>query len=82
MSPPSSGSKNKPSKNPVPLVSRYSHAWFILRSLKMEATCYSVTSVDFQRTTRRYIQKDRTPQNQNTPFYMILKQMDLRSSST
>jgi hypothetical protein len=29
-------------------------------TLKMEATCSSETSVDFQRTTRRYIPEDRT----------------------
>jgi hypothetical protein len=29
-------------------------------TLKMEATCFSETSVDFQRTTRRYITEDRT----------------------
>jgi hypothetical protein len=28
-------------------------------SLKMKATCSSETSVDFQRTTRRYIPEDR-----------------------
>jgi hypothetical protein len=28
--------------------------------MKMEATCSSETSVDFQRTTRRYIPEERT----------------------
>jgi hypothetical protein len=32
-------------------------------TLKMEATYSYETPVDFQRTTRRYIAKDRTPQN-------------------
>jgi hypothetical protein len=31
--------------------------------LKMEATCSSETSNDFQRTTRRYIPEDRTLHN-------------------
>jgi hypothetical protein len=30
-------------------------------TLKMEATCFFETSVDLQRTTRRYISEDRTP---------------------
>jgi hypothetical protein len=38
------------------LVSRLPHFW----TLKMEATCSSKSSVDFQRTTRRYIPEDRT----------------------
>jgi hypothetical protein len=38
------------------------HAGFQLdfSTLKMEATCSSEASIDFQRSTRRYIQKDRT----------------------
>jgi hypothetical protein len=32
-------------------------------TLKMESTCYSEASVDFQRTTRRYIPEDRTFHN-------------------
>jgi hypothetical protein len=32
-------------------------------TLKMEATCSSETSVDFQRTTRRYIPEDKTLHN-------------------
>jgi hypothetical protein len=32
-------------------------------TLKMEATCSSETSADFQRTTRRYISEDRTVHN-------------------
>jgi hypothetical protein len=31
-------------------------------TFKMEAICSSETSVDFKRTTRRYILEDRTPQ--------------------
>jgi hypothetical protein len=38
------------------LVSRLAYS----STLKMEATCSSVTSVDFQRATRRYIPEDRT----------------------
>jgi hypothetical protein len=34
-------------------------------TLKMEATRFSVTSVDFQRTTLRYIAEDRTHNNNN-----------------
>jgi hypothetical protein len=33
--------------------------------MKMEATCSSETSVDFQRTTRRYIPEDRTLHTNN-----------------
>jgi hypothetical protein len=33
-------------------------------TLKMEVTCSSETSVDFQRTTRRYIPEERTLHNQ------------------
>jgi hypothetical protein len=50
MSPPSSGSKNKPSKKPA------ESRWDVWR----EATRSSKTSVYFQRTTRRYIPEDRT----------------------
>jgi hypothetical protein len=32
-------------------------------TLNIEATCYSETSVDFQRTTRRYIPEERTLRN-------------------
>jgi hypothetical protein len=42
----------------------------------MEATCSSETSVDFQRTTRRYIPEDITPHNhccENLIFYKISK---------
>jgi hypothetical protein len=35
-----------------------------LSTLKIEAKCSSETSVDFQRTTRRYILGDRTVHNQ------------------
>jgi hypothetical protein len=52
MSPPSSWSKNKPSKKP---------AWKQV-ALKMQETFSSETLVDFQRTTRRYIPDDRTLQ--------------------
>jgi hypothetical protein len=36
------------------------HAGFLLHTLKMEATCASETSVDFQRTARRYIPENIT----------------------
>jgi hypothetical protein len=57
-SPPSSGLKNKPSKKPAwkQVVSRSPY----FSTLKMEAACSSETSVDIQRTTRRYIPEDRT----------------------
>jgi hypothetical protein len=55
MSLPSSGSKNKlclpPAFTLVPCSAYFS-------TLKTEVICFSETSVDFQRTTRRYIQED------------------------
>jgi hypothetical protein len=68
MSPPSSGSKNKPSKKPaseqvasrtLTLVSYSAYS----STLEMEATCFSETSAHFQRATRRYIPEDRTLHN-------------------
>jgi hypothetical protein len=57
ISPLSSGSKNKPSK-----ISAQKH--IASRALlKMEAICSSETSVDLQRTTRRYIPDDSTLHN-------------------
>jgi hypothetical protein len=61
-SPPSSGSKNKPSKKP---------AWKQVASraysstLKIEAICSSETSVYFQRTARHYIAQDSTLHNRS-----------------
>jgi hypothetical protein len=64
--PPSSGSKNKVSKKPelclppaFTLVSCSAYS----STLKMEAICSSETSVDFQRTTQRYIPEDGTLHN-------------------
>jgi hypothetical protein len=74
VSPPSSGSKNKPSKKPawiqvasIVLVSCSAH----FSTLKMEAI--SEMSVDFQRTTRRYIPEDRNLHNhrcENIKYYI------------
>jgi hypothetical protein len=61
ISPPSSESKNKPSKKPPALSLAYCSAYF--STLKMEAICSSETSVDFQRTTQRYIPEDSTLHN-------------------
>jgi hypothetical protein len=61
MSTPSSGSKNK-TNNEI-LLTTWFHAGFssaYSSTLKMEATYYSETSVDFQRTAQRYITQDRT----------------------
>jgi hypothetical protein len=44
-------------------------------TLKMEAVCSSETSVDFQRTTRRYIPQDRTLHNhrcENLKSYTVI----------
>jgi hypothetical protein len=69
MSPSSSGLKNKPGKkaaflarNQALLAARFMPVSCLAYSstLKMEATCSSGTSVDFQRTARRYIPEDRT----------------------
>jgi hypothetical protein len=59
ISPPSSESNNKPIKKLLLPVS----CFLILATLKMEATCSSETLVDFQRTIRRCIPKDRTLHN-------------------
>jgi hypothetical protein len=63
MSPPSSGSKNKPSKNL--LATFFMLVTFLTSSstLNMEATCSSKTLVGFRWTTRRYIKEDRTLHN-------------------
>jgi hypothetical protein len=42
------------------LLSRWFLAQLIFSTLKIEATCSSETSVDFQRSTRRYIPEDRS----------------------
>jgi hypothetical protein len=57
MSPPSSGSKNKPSKKEMwKRVSCLPYS----STMKMETTCFSEMSVDFYCTTRLYILEDRT----------------------
>jgi hypothetical protein len=71
MSPPSSESKEAKQETSLKAGGKQSLVWlppaFTLVSylaysstLKMEATCSSETSEDFQRTTRRYIPEDRT----------------------
>jgi hypothetical protein len=65
----SAGAKNKPNKKPgctITLVSCLAYS----STLKMEATCSSETSIDFRRTTRRYIPEDGTLQNL-TVFVLI-----------
>jgi hypothetical protein len=62
MLPPSAGSKNKPRAllaTSITLISFLAYSF----TLKMEAACSSETSVDTQRTTRRYIPEDRTLHN-------------------
>jgi hypothetical protein len=71
----SSGSKSKPRKKPgrsrgqaacfsaCHLLSRLVFCLAYSSILKMEAVCSSETSVEFQRTTRRYIPEDRTLNN-------------------
>jgi hypothetical protein len=64
MSPPSSESENKPKETSVKAGDKQSFAFLTYSStLKMEATCSSKASIDFQRATRRYIPEDKTPQN-------------------
>jgi hypothetical protein len=76
MSPPSSRSRNKPSKKLVwkqvasraLLAASFTPlsclAYFL--TLKMETTCSSETSVDFQWTTQHYIREDRTLRTSST----------------
>jgi hypothetical protein len=47
---------NKPNKKPV------RRRWQAKQTLKMEATCSFEMSVEFQRSTRRYIPEDRNLQ--------------------
>jgi hypothetical protein len=63
MSPTYSGSTSKSRKKPptFSLVSCFVYSSIIM----MEATVSSETSVDFQRTARRYIQEDRTFQHES-----------------
>jgi hypothetical protein len=51
MLPPSSGLRNNPNKKPC-LLTASSWAYFL--TLKMEATCFSETSVDFTRLNGIY----------------------------
>jgi hypothetical protein len=63
--PPSSRSKKKRSKKPAKLATCFMLVSSLAYSsaLKMEATCSSETSVDFQRTMRSYIPEGRTLHN-------------------
>jgi abortive infection bacteriophage resistance protein len=45
------------------LLSCWFLAWLILLTLKIDVTCASEISVDFQQNTRSYIQEDRTLHN-------------------
>jgi hypothetical protein len=55
-SPPSSRSMDKPKQNLLAILYMLVSSLAYSPLLNMEATCYSETSVDFQRTTWRYIQ--------------------------
>jgi hypothetical protein len=67
---PSSGWKNIPSKSSAcHLLSR----WFLAR-LIFRLRCSSETSVDFQRTTRRYIPENSTLYF-NKPYRIVLKRL-------
>jgi hypothetical protein len=59
MSPTFSALKSMPRKKPACCL-LYAGFYLDLSTLKMEAACSSETSVDFQWTTGRYIQEDRT----------------------
>jgi hypothetical protein len=60
MSPASSGSKVSQARNQSEPSCKQS---FVSSTMKIEATCSSETPVEFQRTTRRYYQEDRTLHN-------------------
>jgi hypothetical protein len=61
-----SGSKNKPSKKHALRATCFTLvSWLGYSStLKMEAPCFSETSIDFRRTTRRCIPEDMTGNRQ------------------
>jgi hypothetical protein len=65
ISPPSSGSKNKPRKKPASTSYQAELVYCLayLSTLKMEAKFSSETSVDFEWTTLRYIPENVTLQN-------------------
>jgi hypothetical protein len=49
------------------LLSYLAYSW----TLKIEATCSSETSVEFQQTTRRYIPFQRTDRKQDLKLYVV-----------
>jgi hypothetical protein len=60
MPPPSSGVKNKPSKEPPANCFHVVSCLAYSLALKMELTHSSKTPADFQQTTQRYIPEERT----------------------
>jgi hypothetical protein len=77
MSPPTSRSKYKLSRNPALLENCFMLVSCLAYSstLKLEETCSSETPADFQRTTRRYIPEDGTLHNhrcENLNSYIFL----------
>jgi hypothetical protein len=75
MSPPSSATKNKPSKKPLwklCLSPAFTQGFCLAYSStpKTESTCCTETWVNFQRTTWRYIPEDRTLQ---ANFFLSVK---------
>jgi hypothetical protein len=77
MSPPSSGLKSNPSRNQHEQAAKKLLGF--LFNMKIEVTCSSETSVDFQQTTSCYIPENRSLQNHSIIALFTQQQSELKS---